>query len=346
MKKKNYQLNQDIKEKKYTVEKIVGHNFDFQNIQIYYTIKWQYYDDISNTQEPLEHLKDAMLLVNNYNRENQLEEEDNLENDELVSLQNEVEILTQIDHPNIVKLYEIFEDDCNFYMVLELMKGGELFERIVEQEHFSEHKAAETIKPIIDALQYCHEMEIAHRDLKPENLLYATKDPGSIVKISDFGLARFINNEVMTTMCGTPGYVAPEIINGSGYDKSIDYWSLGVILYIMLCGFPPFHNENAEELFDIIKQGKYEFPSPAWDDISKEAKDLIKGLLNVDSHKRLTYEQIIKHPWLAQKGINYQPIPELRGKLKDFNAKKQFKKIGVVLKVVNSMMQTTSSYKK
>lgn len=96
-------------------------------------------------------------------------------------------------------------------------------------------------------------MEIAHRDLKPENLLYATKDPGSIVKISDFGLARFINNEVMTTMCGTPGYVAPEIINGSGYDKSIDYWSLGVILYIMLCGFPPFHNENAEELFDIIK---------------------------------------------------------------------------------------------
>jgi len=108
-------------------------------------------------------------------------------------------------------------------------------------------------------------MNIAHRDLKPENLLYATKDPGSVIKISDFGFARFINNDVMMTQCGTPGYVAPEIVLGKGYNKMVDFWSVGVILYIMLCGFPPFYNESNDKLFEIIKAGTFTFPSPAWD---------------------------------------------------------------------------------
>lgn len=130
------------------------------------------------------------------------------------------------------------------YLVLELMTGGELFDRIVEKEHYSEKEAADTIKPIVDSIRYCHSMGIIHRDLKPENLLYASREDSAIIKISDFGLARFLQNELATTACGTPGYVAPEIIEGKGYGKEVDYWSIGVIIYILLCGFPPFYEEN------------------------------------------------------------------------------------------------------
>lgn len=220
-----------------------------------------------------------------------------------------------------MKLYEIYEDDNYFYMVLELMTGGELFQRIVEADHFSERQAADTIRPVVDALHYCHALNVAHRDLKPENLLYASKDPGAVIKISDFGLARFVSDSNMTTMCGTPGYVAPEIIIGKGYDKAVDYWSVGVILYIMLCGSPPFYSENNNELFDLIVKGKFDFPSPAWDSISNEAKDYIKGLLTIDPHKRLNYERAIQHPWLNGKSSE-SSIPDIQKKIKNFSAQK------------------------
>jgi len=138
-------------------------------------------------------------------------------------------------------------------MVFEMMKGGELFDRIVNKDHFSEKEAAETIRPIIDAVRYCHSMGIAHRDLKPENLLYATPEEGSLIKVSDFGFAKISTNDVMLTQCGTPGYVAPEILDNKGYGKEVDYWSIGIILYVLLCGFPPFYDENNERLFEIIK---------------------------------------------------------------------------------------------
>ncbi|KAL4505982.1 hypothetical protein ABPG72_013743 [Tetrahymena utriculariae] len=268
---------------------------------------------------------------------------ENLESDDMNALQQEVEILTEIDHPNVVKLYEIYEDDAYFYMVLELMTGGELFQRIVEADHFSERQAAETIKPVVDALHYCHALNIAHRDLKPENLLYATKEPGAVIKISDFGLARFVGENTMTTMCGTPGYVAPDIILGQGYDKTIDYWSVGVILYIMLCGFPPFYSENNDELFELIVQGKFEFPSPAWDSISNEAKDLIKGLLTVDPKKRFNYEKISAHPWLNGKSSDTS-IPDIQKKIKNFSASKQFKKIKIVLQAVSKLNKNQKSH--
>ena len=161
-----------------------------------------------------------------------------------MALQLEVEILSHLDHPNVVKLFEIYDEGDVLYLVMELMEGGELFDRIVEKESYSEMEAAETIKPIIDSIRYCHENGIIHRDLKPENLLYMTTEQNSIIKISDFGLARFVQNELATTACGTPGYVAPEIVGGKGYGKEVDYWSIGIILYIMLCGFPPFYDEN------------------------------------------------------------------------------------------------------
>jgi calcium/calmodulin-dependent protein kinase I len=133
----------------------------------------------------------------------------------------------------VVKIFEIFDEADCIYLVLELLAGGELFDRIVEKEHYSEKEAADTIRPIVDAIRYCHSLGIIHRDLKPENLLYLTTEDNSIIKVTDFGLARFVENELATTACGTPNYVAPEIINGQGYNKEVDYWSIGVIIYIM-----------------------------------------------------------------------------------------------------------------
>jgi len=167
-----------------------------------------------------------------------------------------------------VKLYEIYDSKDKFYMVMELMHGGELFDRIVEEEFFSEKLASDTIRPIIDAIRYCHAMGISHRDLKPENILYGSKENESIIKISDFGLARVVSNELMTTACGTPGYVAPEVLSGKGYDNFCDFWSIGVILYVLLCGYPPFYEDTNEELFEKIKTADFEFPSPEWDEIS------------------------------------------------------------------------------
>ena len=137
-----------------------------------------------------------------------------MDEDEEQNLQLEVEILSNMDHPNVVKLYEIFDEGQVLYLVMELMQGGELFDRIVEKEAYSEREAAEVIRPLVDAIRYCHQIGIIHRDLKPENLLYETTDQNAIIKISDFGLARYVQNELATTACGTPGYVAPEIVKG------------------------------------------------------------------------------------------------------------------------------------
>lgn len=170
----------------------------------------------------------------------------------------------------------------------------------MEKEFYSEKEAAETIRPIIDAIKYCHSLNIIHRDIKPENLLYSSKNPTTaIIKVSDFGLARYISNKTFaTTTCGTPGYVAPEILEQKPYGKECDYWSIGVVLYILLCGFPPFYDDDNLVLFDKIKKGTYDFPSPSWDNISQEAKNLIKGLLVVDPMKRLTPEELLKNNWI------------------------------------------------
>jgi calcium/calmodulin-dependent protein kinase I len=188
-----------------------------------------------------------------------------------------------VDHPNVVKLFEIYDEGSVIYLVMEIMNGGELFDRIIEKSKYSEVQAAETVKPLVDAIRYCHESDIIHRDLKPENLLYESQEETSIVKISDFGLARFVSsNDLATTACGTPSYLAPEICSGAGYGKEVDYWSIGVVIYIMLCGFPPFHDDNNSKLFHKIMTGDYDFPSPEFDNVSDCAKDLISRILVVD----------------------------------------------------------------
>lgn len=224
----------------------------------------------------------------------QLSEEDKL------GLQNEIDILTHVDHPNIVKLYEVYEDSDSYSLVMELMTGGELFDTILEKEQLTEREAAEIVRPIIDAIHYCHSLNIIHRDIKPENLLFSTKVPSTrIIKVSDFGLARFISLDTLaTTTCGTPGYVAPEILEQRPYGKECDYWSIGVVLYILLCGFPPFYDEDNMRLFEKIKHGKVDFPSPAWDNVSEEAKNIIKNLLVVDPSRRWNCDQLLRHPWI------------------------------------------------
>jgi len=253
-----------------------------------------------------------------------------MQQEDLLALQTEVEILSQIDHPNVVKLFEVWEDKLKFFMVMEIMTGGELFDRIVEKDHYSEKEAADTIRPIVDAIRYCHKMGVAHRDLKPENLLYATRDPHSIIKISDFGLAKIYDSSLMTTQCGTPSYVAPEVLEGKGYDEAVDFWSIGIILYILLCGFPPFYDDDNDKLFELIAKAKVEFPSPYWDNISDPAKDLIRKLLNADPKSRLKSDAILAHPWMVGDVTPRKALPNITDKIREYNAKKKFKKVGTL----------------
>jgi len=157
-------------------------------------------------------------------------------------------------------------------------------------------------------------MGVIHRDLKPENILYSGKEASAIIKISDFGLARFVQHELCTTACGTPSYIAPEVLSGKGYSYEVDYWSIGVTLYIMLCGFPPFFDESHEILFKAIQNCEFEFTSPYWDEISDSAKDLIKSILVADPETRLNAEQILAHPWIQGHSTPRVELPNVTKK--------------------------------
>ena len=209
-------------------------------------------------------------------------------------LKREIEILKEVDHPNIIKLEEILEDHKYLHLVTELCTGGELFDRIISKTQndeggvFSEPDAAKLIRDILDAIHYCHtEKQIVHRDLKPENFLYLTDEDNSPIKIIDFGLSRHDDQSqgIMQTKVGTPYYVAPEVLNKK-YTKSCDIWSIGVITYILLCGYPPFYGDTDAQIFSSVKAGRFDFPSPDWDPISDTAKDFIRSLLALDPTSR------------------------------------------------------------
>jgi len=225
----------------------------------------------------------------------------NLKPDELATLTDEVEILRKLDHKNINKLIEIHDSKHHLYMVLELLTGGELFERIVSKKFYNEKDASTVVKQIAEACEYMHKRGVIHRDLKPENLVYLNTSETSPIKITDFGLAKMLQDQadLMKTACGTPGYVAPEILKQRKYDCQVDLWSIGVILYILLCGFPPFHEKTLRGLYRVIRKGQYSFPDPFWEKVSPEAKDCVKKLLVVDPEKRLTATQLLKHPWVT-----------------------------------------------
>jgi calcium/calmodulin-dependent protein kinase I len=221
-------------------------------------------------------------------------------------LKAEVDILTKCDHPNIVKMHRCFETDTILYLVLELLTGGELFDRIISKGHYSEADARKVTITLLDAIKYLHSQGIAHRDLKPENILLSDKTDSASIKVTDFGLSKIFADDaaaevVMKTACGTPGYVAPEVLAHEAYSSQVDLWSVGVIVYILLCGFPPFYGDNDAQLFKRIKSGTYKFLAPYWDPISPEAKDFVKNLLIVDPRKRMTAAEALNHKWLARR---------------------------------------------
>jgi len=221
---------------------------------------------------------------------------------DLNRLQTEIKILKQVDHPNIIKLKELFETSSTLAIVTELVTGGELFDKIVEQGSYSEKDASILVAKMVSAIDYLHKRGIVHRDLKPENLLLKDENSITEVKIADFGLSKIVgtNFSLMLTACGTPSYVAPEVLTATGYDKEVDLWSIGVITYILLCGFPPFYNENISKLFEEIMQADYDFPDEYWAHISDKAKDFVSKLLVSDPSRRLTAAEALQHPWISQ----------------------------------------------
>jgi len=215
-----------------------------------------------------------------------------------------VDILKRVKHENIVCLKDMHETSDKLYLVMELVTGGELFDKIVEKGSYSEKEASNIVGKILSAVEYLHSNGIAHRDLKPENLLLKSEGDTEVM-LSDFGLSKIIGEDtMMQTACGTPYYVAPEVLSATGYGQEVDLWSVGVITYLLLCGFPPFYGESLPEVFEQIMKAEYDFPEPYWNDISNEAKDLIKKLLVVDPKKRYSAKQALKHPWIEVGGAD------------------------------------------
>jgi len=219
---------------------------------------------------------------------------------------------------------------------MELVTGGELFDKIVSLGSYTEKDAAQVMAQFCSGLSYMHAKKIVHRDLKHENLLYHDNSADANLKIADFGLARTLSKgDMMKTACGTPGYVAPEILQNKGYDSSaVDMWSAGVILYIMLCGFPPFYEEELPALFDQILKARYDFPSPWWDEISEGAKGLVRQLLSLDPKKRRTADQVLADDWVCSKCASDINLAGVQGGLRKYNATRKMKKVaqGIIAK--------------
>ncbi|ACY70523.1 hypothetical protein DVIR88_6g0060 [Drosophila virilis] len=269
------------------------------------------------------------------------------------SLENEIRVLrrifrkihpTWLTHPNIVQLLETYEDKAKVYLVMELVTGGELFDRIVEKGSYTEKDASHLIRQILEAVDYMHEQGVVHRDLKPENLLYYSPDDDSKIMISDFGLSKMEDSGIMATACGTPGYVAPEVLAQKPYGKAVDVWSIGVISYILLCGYPPFYDENDANLFAQILKGEFEFDSPYWDEISESAKHFIKNLMCVTVEKRYTCKQALAHPWISGNEASSKNIHgTVSEQLKKNFAKSRWKQAYYAATVIRQMQRMALS---
>jgi len=258
--------------------------------------------------------------------------------EDMNDITREIDVMGQLKHPNVIKLFEIFDEPKKMMLVMELVTGGELFDRIVSKGSYTEADAAGVILSLCDALNYMHAKKIVHRDLKPENILYSTTAEDSPIKVADFGLARVISNkEMMKTACGTPGYVAPEVLKNKGYDSgAVDMWSAGVILYILLCGFPPFYEEELPALFEQILHARYDFPSPWWDNISEDAKKLVEALLTIDPKQRATAEDVLQKKWITGNAPD-NDLSSTKQALKKYNASRKMKKAAAALMAQNRM---------
>ncbi|KAL0692249.1 hypothetical protein Bca4012_059429 [Brassica carinata] len=244
----------------------------------------------------------------------------------------EIQIMHHLsEYPNVVRIQSTYEDDASVHLVMELCEGGELFDRIAEKGHYSEREAAKVIKTIVSVVEACHSLGVMHRDLKPENFLFLSCDEDSPLKSTDFGLSVFYKpGATFTDLVGSAYYVAPEVLQRH-YGRECDVWSAGVILYILLCGFPPFNAGTQYGIFRKIRQGKVEFETSPWPSISESAKDLIGKMLESDPKKRLTAHQVLCHPWIVDdtvapdKPLDFAVV----SRLKRFSAMNKLKKMAL-----------------
>lgn len=228
-------------------------------------------------------------------------------------IKKEIDILKTLDHPNIIKVFEFYNSEKKFYIISELCNGGELFDQIIKFKNFDEKKASRIMKQLFSAVHFCHSNQILHRDLKPENILMESFDSEGYnstskinqrnslnIKVIDFGTAEiFKKNSMLSKQIGTPFYIAPDVLKNE-YNEKCDIWSCGVIMYIILCGSPPFYGKNEREIFNKVKMGNYTFSQNIWKEISNNAKDLIKSLLESDHNNRPSAEKAMNHPWFKQ----------------------------------------------
>jgi calcium-dependent protein kinase len=252
-------------------------------------------------------------------------------------VKTEIQIMQHLSgQPNVVEIKGSYEDRHSVHLVMELCAGGELFDRIIAQGHYSERAAAGTIKSIVDVVQICHLNGVIHRDLKPENFLFSSKEENAMLKVTDFGLSAFIEEgKIYKDVVGSPYYVAPEVLRQS-YGKEIDIWSAGVILYILLCGVPPFWADNEEGVFVEILKCKIDFVREPWPSISDSAKDLVEKMLTEDPKRRITAAQVLEHPWIKGGEAPEKPIDStVLSRMKQFRAMNKLKKLALKVSAVS-----------
>jgi serine/threonine protein kinase len=261
------------------------------------------------------------------------------------AIYDEVAILSSLNHPHIIPLIDFFDEKDCYFIVMELMSGGDLFDRIGKKKSYSEADARDLVVKMLKAVAYCHGRKVAHCDMKPKNLLLMSDENDSYIKLADFGFAARVHEpRSLTKQCGTPFFVSPEILMRKGYDQQSDMWSVGCIVYLLLSGNLPFMGRSQKELFRKIVSGKYEFDEDEWEGVSDDAKDLVRRMLVLDPEKRITASAAVRHDWLkaSRDRLGLISLQGTSQRLKTFNARMKLRSAMIAVDWVSSLKRMSS----